>query len=85
MLFHSSLYLKFVHNFDVSCQEDEFFYTLLKVEFKLSSTSTFEAHRCLSCQYSSQGIASAILSPVDNFRRWRKLNFRFMGGQVLDR
>ena len=32
MLFHSSLFLKLVYNFEISCQEDEF---TLKVEFTL--------------------------------------------------
>ena len=32
MLFHYSLFLKFVNNFDISCQDNEF---ILKVEFTL--------------------------------------------------
>ena len=32
ILFYSSLFLKFVNNFDMSCQDDEF---TLKVEFTL--------------------------------------------------
>ena len=35
MLFHYSLFLKFVNNFEISCQDNEF---TLKVEFTLQSS-----------------------------------------------
>ena len=72
MLFHYSLFLKFDNNFEISCQGTDL-HLKLSLQFKIIlSISDF-------------GVSTAILDPLDVFRRWCKLNFSPMRDQVKSR
>ena len=78
MLFHYSLFLKFVNNFEISCQDNVF---TLKVEFTLK-IQYFLCAQMIILSISDFGASTAILNPVHVFRRWCKLSFRPMRDQV---
>ena len=72
MLFHYSLFFKFVNNFEISCQDNGF--TLY------NSILLMRADDFLSII--NFGVSTAILNPVDVYRRWCKLSFTRMRDQV---
>ena len=81
LLFHYSLFLKFVKNFEITCQDNDF---TLKVEFAFK-IQYFWWVQMIILSIPDFWVTTAILNPVDVYRRSCKLSFRPMQNQVKSR